>query len=178
MRKNKNKRYNKKGFTLIELLTVISIMGVIGAIVVSVITITLRGSAKTDLMEYARQNSDAALSQMVKSIRYAASLNNPVSCVPSVTVSAITITSLTDYAKTTYSCAGGTISSNSATASEPLIDTNSLKVSACSFVCSQPTLNDPPTITILYTVSPKIAGNFAETNFTIPFQTSVTMRNY
>jgi prepilin-type N-terminal cleavage/methylation domain-containing protein len=163
------------GFTLIELLTVVSILSVIGAIAVSVITITLRESKKTDILEYARQNGGTALSQMVKSIRFAQSLDNPATCVPSKTVSSITFTSLIDHAQTTYSCANNTISSNSAS----LIDTNTLKVTGCAtaFVCTQPTATDPPTITIQFTLVPKTAGNFAETNVTLPFQSSVTMRN-
>ena len=162
-----------EGFTLIELLTVIGILSIIGTIAVSVITISLQGSKKSDLLETARQNGDTSLSQMVRNIRYAASLNAPASCVPSTTTSSITITSLTDYTQTTYSCAAGTISSNGAS----MFDTSALKVSSCSFICRQPTVQDPPTITIQYILSPKQAGGFVETNFTLPFQTSVTMRN-
>ena len=163
----------QKGFTLIELLTVISILSVIGIISVSIITITLRTTKKTDLLNFARQNGDNALSQMVKSILFAASLNTPATCVPIATVSAITITSLADQQQTTYSCANGTISSNSAS----LFNTSSLQVSSCSFVCSQPSTSVSPIITIQYVLSPKVAGSFAETNFTLPFQSSVTLRN-
>ncbi|HWY79696.1 MAG TPA: type II secretion system protein [Candidatus Sulfotelmatobacter sp.] len=163
-----------KGFTLLELLTVIGILSVIGTIAVSVISITLRGAKKTDLLESARQNGDAALSQMVKGIRYASSLNSPAVCIPTASVSAITITSLTDYAQTTFSCTGGSIASNSA----PLLDTTSITVSSCFFTCSQATNNDPPTILIQFTLSPKNSGSFTETKFQLPFQSSVTMRNY
>ena len=55
-----------KGFTLIELMTVIGILAVIGTIAVSVITITLRGTKKTDLLETAQQNSDTALPKWLK----------------------------------------------------------------------------------------------------------------
>ncbi len=168
------KKINPRGFTLIEVLTAIGILSVIGAIVVSVVTLTLRGTKKSDMLEFARQNGDAALSQMVKSIRYAKSLDVPASCVPSATTQSVTITSLTDSAQTTLSCANGTISSNSAS----LVDTAALTVSACSFVCRQTTSYDPPTISIYYTLSPKTAGSFVETNFTLPFQSSVTLRNY
>ncbi len=167
----KNKKLNK-GFSLIELLTVIGVLAVIGSIVVSVITITLRGTKKTDLLEAARQNGDTALSQMVKDIRYAQSLDFPTSCVPSQTTSSITITSLAQT-QTTYACTAGTINANN----NSLFNTSSLKVSSCSFVCAQPTVSDPPIITIQYTLTPAVAGNFAETNFTLPFQSSVTMRN-
>jgi prepilin-type N-terminal cleavage/methylation domain-containing protein len=164
------------GFTLIELLTVIGILTVIGTIAVGVITVTLRGTRKTDLLEFARQDGSSALSQMVNSIRYAETLNAPASCVPTTTGNSVTISSLSDHAQTTYSCSGATIASNGAS----LIDTSSISVKAnsCSFVCAQPNTTDPPTITIQFTLVPAHPGGFAETNFTLPFQTTVTMRNY
>lgn len=166
----------RKGFTLVELMTVIGLLTVIGSISVGVITITLRGTRKTDLLESARQDGSSALSQMVKSIRFAETLDAPTTCVPTTKVSSVTISSLLDHAQTTYSCTGSTIASNGAS----LLDTSSLSVKAnsCSFVCTQPTITDPPTITIQFTLVPKNPGGFAETNFTLPFQTSVTMRNY
>jgi prepilin-type N-terminal cleavage/methylation domain-containing protein len=163
-----------KGFTLIEILMVIGLLSIIGTIAVTVITITLRSAKKTDLLNFANQNGDAALSQMVKNIRYAQTLNSPATCVPTTTVSSITITSFSDHQQTTYSCAGNTISSNSAS----LLDTNSLTVSSCSFVCSQSSALVPPIITIQYVLAPKTAGNFADSNFSLPFQSSVTLRNY
>jgi prepilin-type N-terminal cleavage/methylation domain-containing protein len=162
-----------QGFTLIEILTVISILAVIGSITVAVITVTLRTTKKSDLIEAARNDSDTALTQMVKSIRYAASLDNPASCVPSKTVASITFTSVTTHLQTTYDCNAGTIKSNGTS----LFNTNAFQVTSCSFVCTQPTLNDPPTITIQYTLQPASGGFFAETNFSLPFESSVTMRN-
>jgi len=164
---------SRRGFTLVEILTVISILAVIGSITVGVITITLRGAKKSDVLEVARQESDTALTQMIKTIRYAQSLDTPTSCVPSTTVSSITITSVSPQAQTTYSCTGGTIQANNIS----LFNTNALTVTSCSFVCTQPTLNDPPTITIQYTLTPASGSNFTETNFSLPFQSSVTMRN-
>jgi prepilin-type N-terminal cleavage/methylation domain-containing protein len=163
-----------RGFTLIEILIVIGLLSVIGTISVAVITVTLRGAKKTDLLNFANQNGDAALSQMVKNIRYAQTLNTPATCVPTTTVSSITITSFSDHQQTTYSCANNTISSNSAS----LLDINSLRVSSCSFVCSQASTLVPPIITIQFVLVPKTAGSFEETNFSLPFQSSVTLRNY
>ncbi len=164
----------QKGYTLIELLTVIGILSVIGVIVVTVITISLRGSQKSDKLEIVRQGGDTALSQMVRSIRYAKTLNAPASCVPATNVSSITITSLQDNGQTTYSCSSGTIASNSAS----LLDTNAVIVNACSFTCSQQRVSDPPTIQIQFSLSAKNESSFSETKATIPFQTSVTLRNY
>lgn len=164
---------DSKGFTLIELITVIAILGVIATIVVGVITITLRGTKKSDLLDSARQNGDTALSQIVKNIRYAKSLDSPTSCVGGTTVDSIMVTSINDD-KTTYACVNNMITANN----ESLLDASVLSVANCSFVCSQSATGNPPTITIKYTLTPKNPTNFVETNFTLPFQTSVTMRNY
>jgi len=161
------------GFTLIEMLTVIGILTVIGSIAVSVVTVTLRETKKTDLLETARLTGDNTLSQIARSIRYSQTLDAPASCTPPATTSSVTITSLSDQLQTTYSCANNTISSNGAS----LFDTNSIKVSGCSFVCKQPSVAVPPIITIQYVLSPSSPGGFSETNFTLPFQTSVTLRN-
>lgn len=164
----------QRGYTLIELLTVIGILSVIGVVVLSIIFISIRGTQKSDTLEVVRQNGDTALSQMVKNIRYAKSLDAPASCLPATTVSAITVTSLQDGARTTYACSNATISSNSAS----LLNTNAVETTSCSFVCTQSKASDPPTITIQYNLSAKGATNFTETRASIPFQSSVTMRNF
>jgi prepilin-type N-terminal cleavage/methylation domain-containing protein len=164
----------QKGFTLLELLTVIGVLGVIGSIVVSVVFISLRGSKKSDLVEIMRQNGDTAMTQMVKQIRFARSLDTPASCIPTTNTSSITITSIESNTQTTYACSATAISSNSAS----LIDSNAVSVTNCSFSCSQQTVNDPPTITIQFTLLPKVQGTLAENNASIPFQSSVTLRNY
>lgn len=163
-----------KGYTLVELLAVIGILSVIGSIVVSVIFISLTGAKKTETVEVIRQNGDLALSQMVKSIRFAKSLDIPADCVTPATVSSITFTPIDGDGQITYACDANTIASNGAS----LLNTTSIKTKSCSFVCSQDAVSSPPTITIQYVLVPATGGAFAETKAEIPFQTSVTMRNY
>ena len=113
---------------------------------------------------------------MVRTIRYAKSLDDPASCVPSTTQSSITISGF-DENQTKLSCPAGAstaITSNSAS----LTDDTAISVSACSFTCTQPTTVDPPTITIQFTLTSKNQNNLVETTGTLPFQTSVTMRNF
>jgi prepilin-type N-terminal cleavage/methylation domain-containing protein len=166
-----------EGFTLIEVLAAMAVFVTVSGVILSILFVSLRGSRKSDVIVSARQNGDVAMSQMVRMIRYAKSLDSPTSCVPSSSsLTSITITSSDDN-QTVFSCpvnSGDGIASNSAS----LVDTTAVSVSACSFSCSQPSLNDPPTITIGFTLAALGGGNLVEGKTTLPFQTSVTMRNY
>lgn len=175
--KSKKKRFIQEGFTLIELLTAIAVFGIIGTIAVSVIVIALQGSTKSEVLTTVKQNGTYALSQMVRSIRYAKSLDSPNTCVPSVNLTSLTITSGFDLGQTTYSCptaTSTTISSNSAS----LVDTSAVSVKSCSITCIQNTSADPPTVTIKFTLTGNNASGFVERVATVPFESSVTMRNF
>lgn len=172
--KQRTKYY--KGFTMVELLVVMTIFLSVGGIIVSVLFITFRGTSKSEVVTVVKENGKFALSQMVKSIRYAGSLNNPNTCVPTANTPTLTITSLTDGGQTTFSCPSNLtspITSNSAA----LIDTSKVAVTYCSFTCTQNSLYDPPRITIQFTLTSKSNGGALEDKSTIPFQSSVIMRN-
>lgn len=167
----------ERGYTFIELLAVVSIFSVIGIAIMSILFTTLRGSKKSEVLVTLKQNGDFALSQMSNNIRYAESLDIPASCTTPVTTKTITISSATDNGQTTYACpavATDGITSNSAS----LVDTNAVAVTACDFVCTQQSAYDPPTINITFTLTPKNANGLPENTGTLPFQTSVTMRNF
>lgn len=164
----------QRGFTLLELLIAVAIMLIVGTIVTSVLFISLRTSKKSDALILAKQQGETAMSQMSKAIRFAKTLDDPVSCTTSVTQSSVTITSLLDGGQTTFSCTGATIASNGAS----LINEGILTVDSCSFVCSQSSTSEPPTISINFTLSTKTTTSFIERTATVPFQTAVTMRNF
>lgn len=193
-----NKKSN--GYTLIELLAVIIIIVVVGSIIVGILTYSLRGGNRSSNVEDLRQNGNYALSQMTKMIAYAKTFEgvstgaldgngnmiydtnciptNPPAPTPTPTptqYSYIKILSF-DGGETVFSCDSGltpTISSNSAS----MLDTTLVTVSFCSFTCTQTNLTFPPTININFTLSKKNSGSFSESNFSIPFNTSVTLRN-
>ena len=79
-----------------------------------------------------------------------------------------------------FSCDANTISSNSVS----LINTNLIRMSSCSFTCFQNSVIDPPTIGInlfLEKINPTGGAIFPEQTASasaIPFQTSVTIRNF
>ena len=176
MKNSKLRTINDKGYTLIELLAAMGIFAVVGTLIVIILFTTLRGSKKSDLLVSLRNNGEFTLSQMTNTIRYAKSLDAPNTCTTPVTVDSITMTSLDDE-QTTYLCPAD-ISEGISANGVSLFDTKAAKVDACSFTCSQESSFDPPTITIQFTLSQRESNSFIEGNASIPFQTSVTMRNF
>jgi prepilin-type N-terminal cleavage/methylation domain-containing protein len=165
------------GFTLTELLVAIGIFSILGTVTVAILFLTLRTSKKSDVLISLNQTGNALISQVGRNIRYARSLDSPLSCVAPNTTQSITVTSSLDNGQTTYSCvAGGSsaIASNGAS----LTDISQVSVPTCSFTCTQRTLNDPPTINFSFTLESKNPTGLLESSGSIPFQTSVTLRNY
>ena len=166
------------GFTLIELLVFVAILGIIGSIVLSVLFTTFRVSKKADTLVELRQSGNAVISQVAKNIRYAKNLDYPNTCVGGVNVNYITITSTIDNAQTKFSCddfsSGQVITANGS----PLIDTDKTIITQCLFTCSQEALDSPPTIQIKFRMHLLHEASLAENQTSIPFNTSVTLRNY
>jgi hypothetical protein len=161
---------------LVEMLLAVGLFVVVGVVVLSVFFVSLRGSKKSDLLVVVRQDGESVLSQMEHMIRFAKSLDSPSSCVPSsVGLSSITVSSF-DGGQTVLTCPSGSgaISSNSAS----LVDTTSVVVSSCSFSCTQSSLSNAPIIGISFVLSQATTSNFVEGNVSIPFHTSIQMRNY
>jgi type II secretory pathway pseudopilin PulG len=164
------------GFTLVELLVVSGIFIIITTTIVSILFIILRGTKKSDSIIIVRQNGEQAMAQMVRIMRFAKSLDDPC---PLTDPKSVTITAA-DLAQTVY-----TFTCPSAPAPTPnFIDLNSTKltndatvvVDNCSFVCTQQS-GSSPTIGISFTLSKKNLSGLPEENSTIPFKSSVTLRN-
>ncbi|MBI2040333.1 prepilin-type N-terminal cleavage/methylation domain-containing protein [Candidatus Microgenomates bacterium] len=69
------KTYNRrKGFTLMEVLVVITVLSIIGVLMLVIFTRTLRGSNKSQAVLAIKQNGQAVLETMDKTIRNAESL--------------------------------------------------------------------------------------------------------
>jgi prepilin-type N-terminal cleavage/methylation domain-containing protein len=166
-----------KGFSLVELLISLGLFSVISAMVISALYSAFRVGKKSEALLMVKENGTNALIQMERQIRFAQSLDSPSSC-PSVSQNTLSITSSLDQGQTTFFCPAGLaqgITSNSAL----LIDTTVVKVkqNSCSFVCSQASVTTPPTVTIQFELSAKNTGGLAENEVTLPFRTSVTLRN-
>jgi prepilin-type N-terminal cleavage/methylation domain-containing protein len=161
------------GYTLIELLVAVAIFTVLGTMTVSILSLTLRGAKKSDAIESVRQNGDIILSKMVRTIRYASSIDNPI-CTDSITTPEITITAL-DNTSTTLSCSS--VPNAIAVNGVSLVDTNAVLVQNCSFTCRQPVGASVPAVTIKFTLSARDSTGLFENKVSIPFQSSVNIRN-
>ncbi len=172
---------NEKGFTLIELLVVSGIFIIITTIVVSILFTMLRGTRNTDSIIIVRQNGEQAMSQMVRIMRFAKSLDDPC---PLIDPKSVTITAA-DISQTVYefTCPAAFTAPNfigSKIGLNPITkltnDATTVVVDQCSFVCTQQA-GGSPKIGISFTLARRNLGGLPEGNAKIPFSSSVTLRN-
>lgn len=67
----------KKGFTLVEILVVISVLSIVGVIILTIFTRTLKGNNKAQILAAIKQNGQAVLENMDKTIRNSGNLLCP-----------------------------------------------------------------------------------------------------
>ena len=181
----KKRIFNSKGFTLVELLTVCALIVVVGVMIVAIITSSLRGSNRTNNINDIRERGTYILSQMSKMISYSKSFEGvsitgqptdySTDCTgaPSPDYKYLKITSF-DLGETVFAC---TENNNIASNSSNLINYPNLTVTQCYFTCTQGGISESPQIDIHFTLSKNYTALFAENKVTIPFQTSITLRN-
>lgn len=190
----------QKGFTLVELLASIIVFVAVGAVISGIVTSTLRGTNKTNVIENIRQNGNYTLAQMSKNIEYAQTFgglsNNGVdyvtSCpvlpaptppVPNTTIYTFIKITPPNGSPTIYNCTGSTLTVSTLNGTTPtptpLMDTNSFDLTGCSLSCTQTSSTDIPIIGISFSLKPKNPNGLVENSSPpILFQTSVTIRNY
>lgn len=184
----------QEGYTFVELLAVMVVMITVGIVIASIIVSTLRSGNKNNSLSEVRENGNSAILQMSKMIEYAKSFDGvstdgthftscivptpgPLSPTPApVKYYYVKITSFDDN-QTTFGCYTEKLASISSTLGEvPLV---SASTSAnCYFFCSQDSYSTSPTIQFNLVLSTKNGGPLPENNTSIPFKTSVTLRNY
>lgn len=179
---------NSKGYTLVEMLAVIIVFAIIGGIITVIFTSSLRSSNKAKTTNEIRENGNYAVLQMSKMITFARSFEGVKENEEDEYFIAdcygkepsdyhVLKISTFDGSDIIFSCLGGDdgdIASDGAS----LIDKNIVRIDSCSFSCKQPSLSQPPTIGINFTLSqPPNSSSFFEHKATIPFNTTVVMRN-
>ncbi len=176
------------GFTLVELLAVIMVIGVISGVAGAIIISSLVGTNKTNALESVRQNGNYALLQITKQVGFSRNFygvsTGGTNYIADCTVASVSPTPVpvrysflkivgNDGVTIVFSCEKEAISSNGVS----LIDATAVKTTSCFFSCTQDNSFLPPTIGISFTLSQAKAGNFIENTTSIPFNSSVTLRN-
>lgn len=176
----------EKGYSLIELLVVMMVLVTVGFILATILVSSLRGTNKAVTTETVRRNGNYTILQMSKMIEFSQNFigvsndgSTYVSTCPSVSPPVqyryIKIRSFDNF-DTTFSCLArqdAPIASNEAS----LVNTNEVAVTACYFTCDRSNISQPPIIGISFTLSQKEVSSFFEKRASIPFQTSVRMKN-
>lgn len=176
----------ERGFTLIELLVVIGIFIIFSVIVLSILFSILRGTKKSDSVNIVRENGDQAMTQIIKSLRFAQSLDYPSPVGGSAPVCSVNGTNVPEVRITTVN-ALTTIVRCPANFNAPnfillngssLTNSNNVVVKSCYFVCTQKS-GESPTIGINFSLTKINLSGLPEDAILKPynFQSSVVLRN-
>lgn len=178
------KRY-MSGFTIIELLVVMAIVVIISGVVGDAFFSSLKGGSKTTITNLAKESGDQAISIMENTVKTAVKISPLCPSGTGFTAqSTITVTS-SDKSTTTYTCPSppGRIGIQiiPVTPTPTVIQfltSNSVLVTGCSFSCIKQ-IDAPAVLKISFTVTQQNpnATYRPEEQVTIPFETSVVMRN-
>ncbi|MBI4036044.1 type II secretion system protein [Candidatus Daviesbacteria bacterium] len=95
-------RKSGAGFTLVEILVTMAIVAIVGTILVTIFTNTLRGSNKSQILAVIKQNGQAVLDNMDKTIRGADNVVCPQLPSPPAIVSSNTLVVVTNGTYTRY----------------------------------------------------------------------------
>jgi prepilin-type N-terminal cleavage/methylation domain-containing protein len=169
---------SERGFTLVELMISLFIVVSLGAVVMNIFLATLRGSRKSTVVNKVRQNGNYAVSTMSREIQYSQITSL---CDGSITNS-VSIRNQSGQ-DVTYSCATDNITRFEAPGTTgSLLDSSSVRFTngtQCQIVCSDDGIStSPPQVTIQFSLSAIANNSLPENNVTIPFKTSVVLRNY
>lgn len=194
---------SESGYTLVEMLASIVIIVAIGSVIANVITSSLRGTNKVNVIESIRQSGNYILNQITKDVTYAQVFDgistgiNPEhnTVCPSLLPSPSPAPAVTELTIKTaqglvvkYECSGSgpgsvlrrTITQTDGTVISGLfIDpSSSISLKSCSLSCDQ--YSGVPIIGVDFAIGSKSPSNLAENNSgsDTSFKTSITMRNY
>ena len=162
-------RKNNKGLSLIEILIVVSIFAVLGILTTRSVILTLRGAKKSDSQITVRENLNYSLSVIERQLRNAKEI---VTCSGGASgrVDYISNEGLT----TSFSCGSNGTDTYVASGSGRLTGSD-IKISGCSFTCTQESINKPPIISVSFTGESVVTGSESSK---VSVQSEVVLRNY
>lgn len=158
------------GFSLIEILVTVALVGIVTVTATGLFTYSLRSNQKTRSILEVKQVGDNAISIMANKIRQADL--EPNICEVSPTA-ADEITVVNDDVATVFVCSTGGITSNG----NNLIGTDLKIDNADCFICYADDLGGPAVVEISFTLA-KRSGTNPQSDVSLDFMTSVSLRNY
>lgn len=181
---NNMKHHDNSGFTLIEIIITTSIIAILGMVITQVLSTTTRTNTKVGIMSDVKQNGDYALLMMERLIRSARQVTS--SCSEAGSTLDSVVLENTDGNTTTLTCAydgsASRVASVSGIVTSYLTGTNvtlggsSCSGSSLSFTC-QGIQGGSQTISIAFSLSQGNASQFISEQSTIPFQSTIMVRN-
>jgi prepilin-type N-terminal cleavage/methylation domain-containing protein len=159
------------GFSIIEMLVTITIFAAIGILTTRAISLTLRGSKKSDSTVRVRENLNYSMGIIERQIRNA----DRITQCPLADSLTLPYVSLEGIASS-FSCnltAPGYIASGSATTR---LTSGDIAITDCAFTCSQINKNNPPIITVNLTAED--ATQTGTDKASVSSQTEIVVRNY
>lgn len=139
------KKEIESGISLIEILVVVTVFAVLGVMVSSSLVLTIQGTKKSESLIRVRENLNYSLAVVERNIRNA---NEILEC-PNSDPSKITYLDKNGVSAS-FSCVGvGQPDSFIASGSANLrITSNTIKITSCTFTCTQADLSNPPSVTV------------------------------
>lgn len=163
------KRSVYSGFSLFEMLVVISIFSLLGILVTQSLTMSIRGSRKSEASSKVRSSLSVASGIIERQLRNANSVTSP--CVGN------RVDYTDEFENTAYfACTADNIASGSATWSTSLIDSESVDLTSCTITCPAAVGGIPDSVTLtLSGREPNLSG--AE-SVSMSIESRIMLRNY
>lgn len=168
----------EKGFTLIEMLVAVSIVAILSTLSTEVVLSLVRSSNKTAVTNEAKQNGQTILDTFEKDVRSA-------KLVSLVSSTDLHLTMLND-STVDYVCGSGGVRNDYISRGGQIITNDdpdngvNVQAGSCVFTVSS---SSPPLVKFNFTLTePKnkalIASGRQEFKITVPFETTISLRNY
>lgn len=137
------KKEIESGISLIEILVVVTVFAVLGVMVSSSLVLTIQGTKKSESLIRVRENLNYSLAVVERNIRNA---NEILEC-PNSDTSKITYLDKNGVSAS-FSCVGVGQSDSYIASGSARLTSNTIKITSCTFTCTQADLSNPPSVTV------------------------------
>lgn len=164
------KKEIESGISLIEILVVVTVFAVLGVMVSSSLVLTIQGTKKSESLIRVRENLNYSLAVVERNIRNA---NEILECSKSDT-SKITYLDKNGVSAS-FSCVGVGQPDSYIASGSARLTSNTIKITSCTFTCTQADLSNPPSVTVNVAVQDASATGVQSSSVTA--ESKIYLRN-